>query len=131
MKNTASLLITLALILSTGLACSLVGHAEKNEGKDSSGSGKSLEDRGVDIVVGEKKIGVPECDEVIDFFNKEVDNPDDGFVTKAVKKTILNQLKDQFRQALEENKTDKKELAKVCKDFRQNLEQYKQESENR
>jgi hypothetical protein len=67
---------------------------------------------------------------VIDFFNKEVDNPDDGFVTKAVKKTILNQLKDQFRQAIEENKTDKKELAKVCKDFKQNLEQYKQESEN-
>jgi hypothetical protein len=130
MKNTASLLITLALILSTGLACSLVGHAEKNEDKNSSGSGKSLEDRGVDIVVGEKKIGVPECDEVIDFFNKEVDNPDDGFVTKAVKKTILNQLKDQFRQAIEENKTDKKELAKVCKDFKQNLEQYKQESEN-
>ena len=131
MKNTASLLLTLALILSSGLACSLVGHAEKNETKDTSGSGKSLEDRGVDVVVGDKKIGVPECDEVIDFFNKEIDNPDDGFVTKAVKKTMLNQLKEQFRQTIEENKTDKKELAKVCKDFKQNLEQYKQESESK
>lgn len=132
MKNTASLLLTLALILSSGLACSLVSHAEKNEPpKDTSGSGKSLEDRGVDIMVGEKKIGVPECDEVIEFFNKEIDNPDDGFVTKAVKRTVLNQLKEQFRQAIEENKTDKKELAKVCKDFKQNLEQYKQESEKR
>ena len=129
MKNTASLLLTLALILSCGLACSLVGHAEKNDTKNTSGSGKSLEDRGVDVVVGDKKIGVAECDEVIDFFNKEIDNPDDGFVTKAVKKTMLNQLKEQFRQAIEENKTDKKELAKVCKDFKQNLEQYKQESE--
>jgi hypothetical protein len=129
MKNTASLLLTLALILSSGLACSLVSHAEKQDGKSTSGSGKSLEDRGVDIVVGEKKIGVVECDEVIDFFNKEIDNPDDGFVTKAVKKTMLNQLKEQFRQAIEDNKTDKKELAKVCKNFKQNLEQYKKESE--
>ena len=129
MRNTASLLLTLALILSGGLACSLVSHAEKNSEKNTSGSGKSLEDRGVDIVVGEKKIGVTECDEVIEFFHKEMNNPDDGFVTKAVKKTILNQLKDQFRQAIEENKTDKKELAKVCKDFKQNLEQYKRESE--
>jgi hypothetical protein len=131
MKNTTSLILTLALILSSGLACSLVSHAEKNSPKDTTGSGKSLEDRGVDIVVGEKKIGVQECDEVIEFFNKEMDSPDDGFVTKAVKKTVLNQLKDQFRQAIEENKTDKKELAKVCKDFKQNLEHYKQESEKK
>ena len=131
MKNITSLLLTLALILSSGLACSLVGHAEQNNTKDTSGSGKGLEDRGVDIVVGEKKIGVQECDDVIEFFNREMDSPDDGFVTKAVKKTVLNQLKDQFRQAIEENKTDKKELAKVCKDFKQNLEQYKQESEKK
>src|SRR6478672_5161049 len=129
MRNTASLLLTLAIIVSVGMGCSLVGHAEKKEDKTSY-QGKSLKDRGVDVVVGDQKIGIPECDEVVDFFNHEIDNPDDDFVTKAMKKTALNQVKERFREAVEENKADKKELAKVCKDFKQNLEQFKEESES-
>ena len=129
MRNTPSLLLTLAVIVSVSLGCSLVGHAEKNDDKDQQ-SNKTLKDRGVDIVVGDKKIGIQECDDVVDFFNREIDNPDDDFVTKAIKKTALNQFKEQFRQAVEENKTDKVQLAKVCKDFKENLEKYKAESES-
>ena len=129
MRNTASLLLTLAVIVSVGLGCSFVGHAEKKEDDHKSESGKTIKDRGVDIVVGDQKIGIQECDEVVDFFKREIDNPDDDFVTKAIKKTALNQMKERFREAVEENKTDKKELAKVCKDFKQNLEEYKEESE--
>jgi hypothetical protein len=126
MRNTASLIITLAIIMSMGLGCSLIGHAQKNDPS----ANKTLKDRGVDVVVGDEKIGIPECDEVVDFFNHEIDNPDDDFVTKAVKKTALNQIKEQFKQAIEENKTDKVELAKVCKDFKNNLEQFKEEEES-
>src|SRR5215467_582982 len=100
MRNTASLIVTLAIIMSTGLGCSLIGHAQKNDPN----ANKTLKDRGVDIVVGDEKIGIQECDEVVDFFNHEIDNPDDDFVTKAVKKTALNQIKEQFKQAIEENK---------------------------
>ena len=128
MRNTASLLLALTVIVLSGLGCSLVGHAEKKDEKEQ--PNKTLTDRGVDIAVGDKKIGIKECDDVVDFFNHEIDNPDDDFVTKAMKKTALNQIKDQFRQAVEENKTDKVELAKVCKDFRDNLEKYKEESES-
>lgn len=129
MKNKVSLLLILAIVIATGLGCSLVGHAQKKGDKDQPAN-KTLKDRGVDIVVGDKKIGVQECDDVVDFFNREIDNPDDDFVTKAVKKTALNQVKEQFRQAVEENKTNKVQLAKVCKDFKENLEKYKAESEN-
>jgi hypothetical protein len=129
MRNTASLLLTLAIIVSVGMGC-MVGHAEKKSDDHTSEPNKTLKDRGVDIVVGDKKIGIPECDEVVDFFNREIDNPDDDFVTKAMKKTALNQFKERFREAVEENKADKTELAKVCKDFRQNLEQFKEESES-
>jgi hypothetical protein len=131
MRNTVSFILTLVIIVTAGLGCSLVGHAEKNDGKDASEPNKTLKDRGVDVVVGDKKIGIQECDDVVDFFNREIDNPDDDFVTKAIKKTALNQMKEQFRQAVEENKTDKVQLAKVCKDFRENLEKYKQESESK
>ena len=128
MRNTASFLLTLAVIVLSGLGCSLVGHAERKDDKEQ--PNKTLTDRGVDIAVGDKKIGIQECDDVVDFFNREIDNPDDDFVTKAMKKTALNQIKEQFRQAVEDNKTDKTELAKVCKDFRDNLEKYKEESES-
>jgi len=128
MRNTTSLLLTLVIIVSVSLGC-MVGHAEKKDDHTSE-SGKSLKDRGVDVVVGDQKIGIPECDDVVDFFNHEIDNPDDDFVTKAMKKTALNQVKERFREAVEENKADKVELAKVCKDFRQNLEQFKEESES-
>ncbi|HEY2866212.1 MAG TPA: hypothetical protein VGJ02_03905 [Pyrinomonadaceae bacterium] len=129
MRNTVSLLLTLAVIIASGLGCSLVSHAQKSDGKDQQAN-KTLKDHGVDIVVADKKIGIQECDDVVDFFNREIDNPDDDFVTKAMKKTVLNQFKEQFRQAVEENKTDKVQLAKVCKDFRDNLEKYKAESES-
>src|SRR5215510_6735758 len=126
MRNTATLIITLTIIMSTGLGCSLIGHAQKND----SSANKTLKDRGVDVVVGDEKIGIPECDEVVDFFNREIDNPDDDFVTKAVKKTVLNKFKEQFKQAIEENKTDKVELAKTCKEFKKNLDEYKAEQES-
>lgn len=129
MKNSSTLIFSLILIGTFGLGCSLVGHAEKKEDIGKNEPGKSLTERGIDVVVGEKKIGIRECDEVVDFFNREIEDPDDGVVSKAVKKTILNQLKDQFRQAIEENKTDKAQLAKVCKDFKQNLEIYKAEEQ--
>src|SRR5918912_365418 len=108
MKNTLSLIFTLTLIVSAGLGCSFVGHAEKN--KDAQPE-KTLKDQAVDVAVGDEKIGIPECDEVVDFFNHEITSADDDFVTKAVKKTALNQFKEQFRQAVEDNKTDKVQLA--------------------
>jgi len=129
MKNSSTLIFSLILIGTFGLGCSLVGHAEKKEDVTKNEPGRSLTERGIDVVVGEKKIGIRECDEVIDFFNREIDDPEDGVVAKAVKKTVLNQLKDQFRQAIEENKTDRTELAKVCREFKQNLEIYKMQSQ--
>lgn len=129
MRNMASLVLTLLVIVAAGLGCALVGHAEKTDTREQPAN-KTLKDRGVDIVVGDKKIGIKECDDVVDFFDREIDNPNDDFVTKAAKKTVLDQFKEQFRQAVEENKTDKVQLARVCKDFRDNLEKYKAESES-
>jgi len=114
--------------MSVGMGCGLIGHAQKSTSGDTD-KDKTLTDRGVDVAVGNEKIGVPECDEVVDFLDREIRDADDDFVTKAVKKTALNQFKQQFKQAIEENKTDKVQLAKVCKDFKQNLEEFKEESE--
>ena len=89
--------------------------------------GKPLGLGEVDTAVGESKIGVPECDEVIDLINAEMNNPDDNFITKAAKQTILNRIKDGIRENVEQNKTNKGEMAKTCKEFKIQFDKYKAE----
>jgi hypothetical protein len=91
--------------------------------------GKSTSDKVVDTAVGESKIGVPECDEVMDELTKEMNSPDDNFVTKAIKATVLNRIKDGIRESVEQNKSDKVEMAKTCKEFKVQLEKYKAEED--
>ena len=130
MKNKAIITFIGIIFLAMVLGCSRLVPSSKGPDNSQSGDNKTLTDKGVDVVVGDEKIGIPECDEVVDFFNREIDNPDDDFVTKAVKKTALNKMKEKFKEAIEENKTDKVELAKTCKEFKQNLEQFKAEEES-
>lgn len=133
MKNNA-IILTLGLIfLTMVLGCSrLIPSVGSSKGSNSnSDDNKTLTDKGVDIAIGDEKIGVPECDEVVDFFNREINNPDDDFVTKAIKQTALNKFKEKFKEAIEENKTDKVELAKTCKEFKTNLEKFKADEDSK
>ena len=127
-------LFLILIILPVVFGCGLVDRARKaaTETKSSSNSNvasipvnmnsnKSLTDTAVDAAVGEKKIGIAECDEAMELLTAQADNPDDGFVTKAVKKTALNTFRDHVKRSLDESNTDKRELAKFCREFRDNL----------
>ena len=61
----------------------------------------------------------------------EANNPDDNFVTKAIKATVLNKIKESIKKSVEENKNDKVELAKNCREFKTQLEKYKAEEETK
>jgi hypothetical protein len=128
MKNLTSILIAGVMLIAT-LGCGIVDRVQKEvTGSDSSSnSNKSLSDRAVDTAVGESKIGVPECDEVMDLIDAEMNNPDDDFVTKAVKATVLNRIKDGIRDSVEQNKTNTAEMAKTCKEFKKQFDRYKAE----
>ena len=120
-------LFLLAIILVGGLGCGLADRVQKAVSESESNSAanvnanKTLTDKAVDTAVGEQKIGIPECDEALDILTAQAENPDDNFVTKAIKKTALNTFRDQLKQSLEDNKTDKKEVAKFCREFRDNM----------
>ena len=86
-----------------------------------SAENKSLTDQAVDTAVGDKKIGIPECDEALELLAAQANDPNDNFVVKAGKRTALNMFREQLKKSLEENKTDKNETAKLCKEFRDNL----------
>ena len=86
-------------------------------------SNKSLTDTAVDTAVGEKKIGIVECDDALEILTAQANDPDDNFVTKAMKKTALNTFRDHVKKSLDDSKTDKKEVAKFCREFRDNLDE--------
>lgn len=126
-------LFLIVIILPLVFGCGLVDRARQaaTETKPSNSnvatipvninSNKSLTETAVDAAVGEKTIGIAECDEALELLTAQADDPDDSFVTKAVKKTALNTFRDHVKRSLDESKTDKKELTKFCREFRDNL----------
>lgn len=121
-------MFTLVVLLAAGLGCGLIDRVqETGTGTDSTNSNKTLTDKAVDTTVGEELIGVPECDEVMSMLAAEADNPDDNFVTKAVKATVLNKIKTAIKESVEKNNNDKVRLAKDCGEFKTQIQKYKAE----
>lgn len=132
MKNGYSLILVIVIVLVTVVGCSSLNPfsaAEPSNTGTPNDKNKTLTDRAVDTTVGESRIGVPECDQVMDDITREMNNPDDNFVTKAVKATILNRIKDGIRESVEKNKQDKVELVKTCREFKAQFDKYKEEEE--
>lgn len=131
MKNWLAI-TALAVLMMVALGCgSLNPFSGSSSGSSSSNSNRTLTDDAVDTTVGKSKIGVPECDEVMDLIDAEMNNPDDDFVTKAIKATVLNRIKDGIRDSVEQNKTDTTELAKTCKEFKTQFEKFKAEQQQK
>jgi hypothetical protein len=122
--------MVLAIIFCVGLGCSSLNPLS-DKGKGGAASNKSLTDKGIDTVVGEETTGIPECDEVMDMIAAEANNPDDGYIVKATKGLFLNKIKESIKRSVEEskNKNGSADLAKTCRDFKQQLEKYKAEQE--
>ncbi|MBS1770918.1 MAG: hypothetical protein JSS77_14780 [Acidobacteria bacterium] len=70
--------------------------------------------------------GIPECDEAIDIINRETNRPDDNFISRAAKTTILNRVKDEIKKAVNDSKahgnSNTEDLVKTCREFRDQLE---------
>ena len=84
-----------------------------------------MTDKAIDTTVGRSNIGIPECDQVLDSIEAELNNPDDNFALKAAKAIVLNQFKDSIRQSFEENPNDKESLASTCREIKSQFEAYK------
>jgi len=141
MKNTFTLAFTLIVLGFAVIGCSSINPladpkepantAAPSANRPTAESNRTTTDKVVDSTVGRSKIGVPECDEVMDLIEAEANNPDDNFVTKAVKATVLNRIKDGIRDSVERNKQDTTEMAKTCKEFRTQFDKYKAEETNK
>ncbi|HVF46876.1 MAG TPA: hypothetical protein VNA17_04855 [Pyrinomonadaceae bacterium] len=121
-KQNTVLFFALALLLAVGLGCGFVDQAT---GPGNTNANKSLTDKAVDTAVGQEKIGIPECDEVMDLLTAEANNPDDNFVVKAAKGVVVNKIKETIRTSIEENQTDRAQIAKDCTQAKTEFEKYK------
>ena len=111
-----SILFASILILSAG--CSYLP----------SNSNKSVSDNAVDSTIGAEKIGVPECDEAFEEIAKMLSqNDDDSFLTQAAKRAAVNKIRENLKQKIEENKTDKAKLAKDCREYKSQIDKFKTE----
>lgn len=126
MRNKFAFAFVVVALMALVLGC---GRLNPLSGDTGSSGDKTTTDRAVDTVVGEERIGIPECDAVMDFFDREMNSPDDNAISKAIKATVLNTMKENFRKSIEENKTDRAELAKTCAEFKKNLDKYKAEED--
>lgn len=92
---------------------------------------KTLPERAIDTAVGEEKIGVPECDELLDSLAELAKSPEDeGYIMRATRGAILNKVRTSVKQSIEENKNDREKLASDCRDLKKEIDQYKAKEES-
>ena len=127
MKNAFTPAIAGLVLIIAVLGCSRINPFAEQSNTNTATGNKTLTDKAVDTAVGEGKIGIPECDEVLAMLTEYAKNDEDNFVTKAVKQTFINRIKEGIKQSIEENKGDKAEIAKNCREFKVQLDKYKAE----
>jgi len=130
MKNKFIFAISLAILFVCILGCRFYNPLESSSNSAASDN-RTLSDKAIDSTVGGEKIGVPECDAVFDFFADQAKSPDDDFVTKATREFFFNKIRESFRQSLEENKNDKEQMAKDCREYKNQLDKFKAEEDNK
>ena len=127
MKNKINLLLVLAvMIFVIGCSCGNMGNMFSDSKDNGKSSDKTLTekvtDKVTDVATEGEKIGVPECDELMDYFRNKIDDEKTDFVTKAFLKTLESQFRAGIKKNIEENKTNKEDMAKWCKEFKSNID---------
>jgi hypothetical protein len=134
MKNKIVLCVVLAMMLVVVLGCGWInpfsGSSESPQTGDSKTDGKSTSDKALESVIVEKT-GVPECDELMSYISRLAQSPDDNYVAKATREFFLNRIRESIRKNVEENKNDPEQMAKHCKEYKTQLETYKQEEDSK
>jgi len=128
MKNKSSFFTILLIILFVGLGCGISEQVQKEvtgNANSANADNKTGVDKAIDTAVGGEKIGVQECDELYDYVGDLVTKgEDENFATKAARQYFLNRIREQIKTSIEQNKNDKAQMAKDCKDYRRQIDAF-------
>lgn len=132
-KNMKNNFLIYAILLFVIIACTNCGVSDRVQkavtGADNSNSSnvsnKAIVDRAIDTAIGGEKIGVKECDELYDYVAELVTkSEDESFATKAARQYFLNRIREKIKASIEQNKNDKAQMAKDCKDYRRQIDAF-------
>ncbi|HEX8638486.1 MAG TPA: hypothetical protein VF692_10510 [Pyrinomonadaceae bacterium] len=134
MKNKIICPAILAIFLTIGLGCGISERAEKaisgtNETNSNAPVNKTLTDQAIDTAVGDEKIGVQECDDLLEDLAALVQKPDDNYVSKATRQYFLSKIRENIKKSIEQNKNDKTRMANECKEYHGQLDKFKNQEE--
>jgi hypothetical protein len=116
MKNKTILFAAFPLLLLAVLGCSYFGGLQESSNK------------AINSTVGEERIGVPECDEAFDEIARMLSqNENDDLLTQTGKRIAINKIRENLKQKIEQNKTDKAKLAKDCREYKTQIDKFKTE----
>jgi hypothetical protein len=125
MKNKLAFLLVLAIFVFIALGCSMISDQVQKSvsgDKPNSNDNRSITDKAVDDTTDTETTGVPECDEVFKLFADQSKTKDDNWATRATRNFVLSQIKKQFKQSIDDNKDDKKQMATKCTEYKKQLE---------
>jgi hypothetical protein len=131
MKNKFAVTFVISVLAAAVLGCSSLNPLSQKGKATPTPKDKTITDKAVDTTVGDEKIGIPECDEVMDMLTAEANDPNDNFIVKAGKAVFFNKIKESIKKSVEDNKNDSANLAKTCKDYKEQLVKFKAEEDKK
>lgn len=122
MKNKSVSIIAIFVLVFAALGCNYINELSN------SNSNKTLAEKAVDNTTGEKKIGVKECDDLLDELENRNKSKDDDFISEGARRYFVNELREKIRKSIEENKKDPAKQAQECKEYKQQYDKYFKEN---
>ena len=127
MKNKFVLFLSFFVLFISIIGCSSYNPFESGA-NSTANDNRTLSDKAIDSTIGKEKIGVPECDEIVDFFGDQTKSADDDFFTNAAREYALNQVRESFKKSMEEHRGDKAAMAKDCREIKTQLDKFRTET---
>lgn len=134
MKNTMMFLTVGLILFCLVVGCSSLNPLSsktKSNGNSSGSKDNTLPDKTIDSTIDGEKIGIPECDAVIDDLASETESEDQGYIVKAFRAYYVSKIRESIKKSIEENKSDPEKLAKECKEIKSQLDKYRAQEEEK
>jgi hypothetical protein len=131
MKNKNTTTLALIILTAAVLGCSSINpFKDKSKGEQKS-TDKTVTDKTIDSSIDGERIGIPECDAIIDDLAAETVSKDEGYIVKAFRAYYVSKIREAIKKSVEENKNDPAKLAVECKKIKDQLDKYKAEEEEK
>ena len=124
MRNKITTLFAIPLLLFTVLGC---GSLNPLSGIVSSGSESNSPANPSGETLGVDRVGIEECDAVIDELAGQAASADDGYIVKSIKGYYVDKVREALTKSVEENKGDPEKLRAECIKFKAQLDKYRAE----